>query len=187
MSTKRVTVRGCKIGGQRKGQPLWNFSITSNVHLPKLEPGTVVPAGIKKGRNSLKLSFSVNLHIHFSIFKYYETIFRMSLGCLTWETDRQRLEQTTGIRRTSWHRIQRSSWRECLPVIPPDQSKRQSRIFNLKAPNIKCWTCLNQESDVPHINGLVTEVFDVLWAHVERRFAGHDKRWRPRKKGNISS
>lgn len=26
-----------------------------------------------------------------------------------------------------------------------------------------------------HINGFITEVFDILWSHVERRLAGHQK------------
>lgn len=47
--------------------------------------------------------------------------------------------------------------------------------------NLQCWSHINQMSDNTHIDGLVTEVFDVLWTHVEGGFTGHDECLRPSK------
>lgn len=48
--------------------------------------------------------------------------------------------------------------------------------------NLQCQSHVNQTSDITHIDGLVTEVFDVLWTHVEGGFTGHDECLRPSKR-----
>lgn len=41
--------------------------------------------------------------------------------------------------------------------------------------NLQCQSHVDQTSDITHIDGLVTEVFDILWTHVEGGFTGHDE------------